>query len=659
MKNLAFCGAGVFALLHSAVVGAQQHSLAQDAAAFGARQSVVAPDLSPDGLSILYLTPGPGPKTFSVISNLQSGANAVMVSTDGSPESLYDCNFSASDRAVCGIYAIVDTVGHNVTMTRQVAMDLNGTNAKLLGQPQRNTDAYLRQFDASVLDYRGARDGKVLMARYYVPEAGKIGSTIVDLKEGLGVDLVDTRTLRATSVEPPNKQASGYMTDRRGNVRLMAVVERDGGTRGKLTGRVKYFYRLPGSRDWRTLVDYQKEAFDPEAIDADLNALYALKKKNGRMALYRLALDGTMKETLIAEHPRYDIAGVVRSGDAQRVIGYRVYGEKRDVFYFDPEFDALAASLKKALPNLPNITFADSTSDGRKLLIFAGSDQDPGRFYVLDRQAKAMNEIMLARPELEGRTLAEMKPVTIPGSDGVTIPAYLTLPPGKDPKNLPAVVMPHGGPGSRDYWGFDWLSQFFAARGYAVIQPQFRGSTGYGDVWKNENALKNWRAAMTDVASSARWLAAQGIANPARMAIFGWSYGGYAALMSAETNPELYKAVVAVAPVTDFAMLKEDVRNYTSSLIVEDMIGTGPEVSRGSPLKNAEKIRVPVLLVHGDKDVNVDVRHSTKMYETLKALGKEAEYLRYEGLDHQLPDPKARAEMLTKSALLLERTIGR
>jgi dipeptidyl aminopeptidase/acylaminoacyl peptidase len=278
------------------------------------------------------------------------------------------------------------------------------------------------------------------------------------------------------------------------------------------------------------------------------------------MALYRIMLDGSLAETLIAESPRYDIAGVVRSGDSQRVIGYTLYGEKRERVYFDAEYKAIAESLHRALPKLPIISFVDSTADGNKLLIFAGSDQDPGRFYLFDKKAKSLNEAMLARPELEKYQLATMKPVTVAGAGGIQIPAYLTLPPGKDPKNLPAIVMPHGGPGARDYWGFDWLSQFFAARGYAVIQPQFRGSTGFGEQWKNVNAFKNWRAAMEDVASSAKWLAAQGIADPSRVAIFGWSYGGYAALMSAETNPELYKAAIAVAPVTDFSLWKQEKR---------------------------------------------------------------------------------------------------
>jgi hypothetical protein len=399
----------------------------------------------------MYLTPGPGPKTFAVISNLQTGKSDVVVASDGSPESLHWCNYSAPARAVCLISANVNMEGYLVGMQRLMAMNTDGTEAKLLGQPDRHTDEYLRQVDAQVLDWRGGADGSVLMERQYVPEAGKIETNIVDSREGLGVDLVDTRTLRSTPVELPNKSASDYMTDGRGHVRVMEVVEDD---HGQVTGRVKYYYRTADSRGWKTLVDYQKDQFEPLAIDADLDSLYALRKKNGRYALYRIKLDGSLAETLIASNPSYDIDDVVRIGDGQRVVGYSYEGEKGEVKYFDPEFDALAASLSKALPNLPIVEFVDATADGRKLLIYAGSDTDPGRFYLFDRDRKTLNEAMLERPELEGRALARVKPVSIPSADGAQIPAYLTLPPGKDAKNLPAVVLPHGGPSARDAWGF-------------------------------------------------------------------------------------------------------------------------------------------------------------------------------------------------------------
>ena len=358
MKALLFRSVAVAALCYSAAAAAQAtHTLAEDAAAFGARERVAAARLSPDGSSVMYLTPGPGAQTFAVISNLETGKSDIVVRSDGNPETLHWCNYSAPTRAVCSFAANVDTLGYLIGMQRLIAMDTNGMDAKLLGQPERFTDAYLRQFDAAVLDWRNAADGSVLMEREYVPEAGKIGSSIVDNREGLGVDMVDTRTLKSSPVERPNPAASGYLTDGRGQVRVMAVVEDD--HHGQVTGREKFYYRTQNSRDWKTLVEFQKEQFEPLAVDAELDSVYALKKKEGRYALYRIKLDGSLAETLIADDPRVDIDDVVRVGDGQRVIGYTYEGEKRETVYFDPEFNALAASLSKALPTLPLIEFVD------------------------------------------------------------------------------------------------------------------------------------------------------------------------------------------------------------------------------------------------------------------------------------------------------------
>ena len=376
------------------------------------------------------------------------------------------------------------------------------------------------------------------------------------------------------------------------------------------------------------------------------------------MALYRIKLDGSLAETFIASDPKVDIAGVIRVGEGQRVVAYHVEGEKPRTVYFDPEFKALNDSLGRTLPKSAIIHFVDTTADGRKMLIYAGSDNDPGRFYLFDRTAKTLNEAMIERPELENRSLGFMKPVTVTAGDGAQIPAYLTLPPGKEAKNLPAIVMPHGGPSARDYWNFDWLSQFFAARGYAVIHPQFRAPEGFGDAWLNTNGVRNWKTSMSDIADSARWLTQEGIANPDRVAIVGWSYGGYAALQSAAMYPELYKGVVAIAPVTDWGTLKRDASFYGRNEFLENFIGSGAGIAAGSPLQNAARIRVPVLLVHGDLDTNVKFNQSQMMYDRLKGLGKKVEFLTYPGLDHQLRDATVRAQFLTKSAELLDQTIG-
>lgn len=645
-------------LFVSASAVAQDAGLAADAKAFGARESVIEPRLSPDGNSVMYVTPGPGPKTYAAISDLLSGKTAIFANADGNPHVLRWCDYSAPDRAVCKVTGAVDRTGVLLGFSRLLSMGTDGKDAKELGQASSFYDAGPRQFDGSILDWGNRTDGKLLMERQYVPEAGKIGSHIVSTRSGLGVDRVDTRTAQADTLEMPKDAASDYLSDGRGNVRVMRIDEaKDDGT---LTGRVKYLYRRQSSHEWKTLVDYLPgdDQITPLAVDADIDSVYALKKKDGRDALYAIKLDGGGSETLIAADPDVDIDNVVRVGDGLKVIGYTYADETRHAVYFDPEFRTLAASLSKVLPKLPLVDFVDSSANGRKLLIFASSDTDPGRYYVFDRDAKTLNEAMLARPELEGRTLARQKSVTIPTPDGAQIPAYLTLPPGKEAKNLPAVILPHGGPSARDEWGFDWLPQFLAARGYAVLQPEYRGSAGYGDTWLNVNGFKNWRTSMGDIATSTKWLAAQGISDPKRTAIVGWSYGGYAALMEGETDSSLYKAIVAIAPVTDLEKLKVDAQNYTDSRIVEDFVGTGPHVIEGSPDRHPEQIQVPVLLVHGDMDQNVSFAQSQKMDSALQGAGKQVEFLQYKGLDHQLDDSSARTELLTHIGELLQRTIG-
>jgi dipeptidyl aminopeptidase/acylaminoacyl peptidase len=641
-------------------VGAEE-SLASDAKAFGAREAVVDPDLSADGSSVVYITPGSGRSSVAVVGDLDTGKFIQMATSSGNPDVLRWCKFVSSTRSVCRISGVNNQVyAENIGFMRLLALNSDGSDPKQLGQRESFYDASVRQFDASVVDWLQGTDNKVLLQRDYVPEEFKVGTRLVRQKQGLGVDVVDTRSLGRDPVEQPRDGASSYMSDGLGHVRLMTVIDANSIT-GTMTGQASYLYRTVDSKDWKplaTVADLSKPDFEPLAIDASINSLYALKKKNGRMALYAIRLDGSMVETLIAENPRVDIDDVVRFGDGQKVIGYTYSEESTHRIYFDPEFKALAASLSRAIPKSPIVEFADSSRDGRKLLIFAGSDDDPGRYYIFDRDHKTLTPAMISRPQLEGRTLATVKPVTIPGSGGVSIPAYLTLPPGKEAKGLPAIVLPHGGPSARDYWGFDWLPQFLAARGYAVLQPEYRGSAGFGDAWLNENGFKNWRTSIGDITDSTKWLAAQGIADPSRTAIVGWSYGGYAALQSAATEPSLYKAVVAIAPVTDLAMLKEDYRNFTIRTLVEREIGSGPHVADGSPLRHAGDIRAPVLLVHGTLDTNVKIAHSQKMDAALKAAGKQSELITFEGLDHQLDDSDARTQMLTRIGELLDRTIG-
>lgn len=625
------------------------------AALFGVRESALGVDISPSGRLVSYVAPVAGGGYAAFTADVQSGDSKPFLKSN-TGERLRWCRFVTEQRLICQYTGIANDAGVLVGFSRLVAVNSDGGDLKDLGQPASFYDADIRQYDGDIIDWLPGENGAVLMAREYVPEAGRTGTRIARTKNGFGVDRIDTVTLKTDVVEQPKLNVGEYLSDGQGHVRLMAVVDTNN---YMLTGKTQYFYRTADSRSWKKLTDFvEDKEFEPLAVDATTDSLYALKPLNGRKALYRIKLTDSPSSELIASNPRVDIDDVVRSANGQRIIGYTYVVDKRDVEYFDPEYHTLVTALGRAIPNLPVIRIERSSRDGGKVLIFAGSDNDPGRYFVFDKGTKNLAEIMLVRPELENRKLATVTPVAVKSADGTSIPAYLTVPPGREAKNLPAVVLPHGGPSSRDEWGFDWLAQYLAAKGYAVLQPEYRGSAGFGDAWLMENGFKSWRTSIGDITASAHWLVNQGIADPSRLAVVGWSYGGYAALQSAATEPGLFKAVAAIAPVTDLAMLKAEEQDYTSAEVVAKFIGTGPHITEGSPLKHASEIKVPVLLVHGDMDMNVHSLESEKMEEALRSAGTPVEFLRFKSLDHQLEDGGARTEMLTKIGQLLERTIG-
>ena len=371
-----------------------------------------------------------------------------------------------------------------------------------------------------------------------------------------------------------------------------------------------------------------------------------------------MAADGSTTRTLIYANPQVDVDGVMRIGKYRRPVGAEFTVDRDEVHYFDPALKTLASSLAKALPGHPGVEIVDESWDGSKLLIYADSLKSPGYYYLYDATARQLGSLFSVYPGLDGVTLGEVRPVSYTAADGTTIPGYLTLPPGKtDARGLPGLVMPHGGPSARDAAGFDWLAQFFAAQGFAVLQPNFRGSTGYGEAFFAKNGFKSWSLAIGDINDGGRWLIAQGV-DSTKLEIFGWSYGGYAALQANVVSPELYRAAIAVAPVTDLELLRSEYLHFTNFKLVDTQIGQGDHVRAGSPAKNAGRIRAPVLIFSGDHDLNVDIEQSRAMVAALKGAGKKVDFVEYKNLDHQLDDSVARADLLTRSAAFLKAAIN-
>lgn len=635
------------------------NTIAQDASLFAKRESAWSVDISPSGAKVFMLSGGPAGSTVGRVYDLASGSAKAIVGSKSSLESLNWCEFAGESKLICSYSGNTRIDGQLVPFARLVAVSADGGGMKALGQKASDKDATLRQFDGSIIDWLPGEQDAVLMARQYVPEIGTTGTNVSRSLSGLAVDRIDLNKMDFRTIEQPRIEVTGFRTDGQGNVRI-AVIE--GKRADSMTGITRFRYRKQGSRDWQILGEYNSRTNDgiyPIAVEAQSDSAFVLKKTNGRDALYRMALNGSGTLTPVASDPKVDIDGVVRIGKGRKVIGYTYTDDQRRVVYFDPEYAKLATALGKAIPKFPIIHLDGSSADGQKLLIFASADTNPGGYYVLDRTTKKMTELALVRPALEGRALASVKPLTYAARDGAKIPAYVTIPSGSAGKGLPAVVLPHGGPSSRDEWGFDWLAQYFAARGYAVIQPNYRGSSGYGEEFQNANGFVNWKTSMSDIGDAARYLVKEGIADPARIAIVGWSYGGYAALQSAAIEPSLYKAAIAIAPVTDLALLKKESEGYTNAKLVQDFVGSGPHIAEGSPLRNVAKIQVPVLLFHGDMDINVGIAHSEKMESALRNAGRKVEFIRYKDLDHQIDDSNARADMLNRIGVALEAAIGR
>ena len=643
--------AALFAAI--SVSASAQRTIADPAVAFGTRPSVEDIALSPDGTKVAYISPKAGQASAVYVASITGGEPHLAAAADGNPQRLVGCEWVANDRLACRLFASLNALGAT-PVTRMIAMNADGSDVKVLTQQDDIDQRYGNQYGGSVIDLLPGENGSVLMDRWFVPEIAR-KTRLAQEKEGFGVVRVDTRSLSTRTVEDPVRFGAEFITDGHGKVRIMGKMLPKNAN-GYLGRTINYSYRTADSDRWEKLGDYDvisREGVNPLAIDSELNAVYALKKENGRQVLYRISLDGSLRQERIFAHPQVDVDGVIRIGRSRRPVGATYATEKREAVYFDPELNRLAASLAKSMPKLPQIRFVDSNVDESKLLVLAASDTDAGHYFVFDKATKQLSELMLVRPRLEGATLAEVTPVSYKAADGTSVPAYLTLPPGGPKTGLPAIVMPHGGPSARDEWGFDWLVQFYAARGYAVLQPNFRGSEGYGDAWFQKNGFQSWRTAIGDVNDAGRWLVAQGIADPKKLAILGWSYGGYAALQSAVVDPGLYKAVIAIAPVTDLSLLKQE-----SGSLDREFIGSGPHIREGSPAQNAERINAPVLMFHGDLDSTVEVGESRLMESRLRSAGKKVDLVIYPKRDHYLDDSQVRIDMLRKSDAFLRASMG-
>ncbi len=638
---------------------------ADDAAVrFGVRERILHTALSPDGMSMAYVgTSGARGSALYVVSLADPKAKPqpALIAT-GDPDRLAWCNWISNTRLVCRMFGINKDV-ILLPFGRLVAVDANGGNVRLLERPATANTRGIMFRDGEVIDWLADDDNNILMTRTVLAN-DSVGSRAGSNRDGLGVDRVDTTTLAWEAVEKPLRTAAGFISDGHGRVRILQTLELTPEVSvetaapvfnfGSVLGVRNFLYRRAGQQNWQALSSYNvidESGFFPAAVDPDKEIAYGYSRTDGRQALHSLALDGSLKQSLVFARPGVDVDSIVQIGRRNRVVGVSFATDRIEIKYLDPELAALQASLSKAIPNQPMVAIVDASRDEQRLLIRAGTDTDAGVYYLYDRAKKSLDTLYVVRPELEGAKLPAVTPVSFPAADGRQVSAYLTLPPGQTmatAKGLKAVVLPDGGPFGRDYWGFDWLAHFLAHQGYAVLRASARGYSGSGDMWFRDNGFQSWQRAVDEVVAAGRWLESQGIAAPGRLGVVGWSHGGYTALQAAATAPSLFKAVVAIAPLTDLARFKQERRDWSNFQVINAEIGSGDHVRTLSPAQNAARITAPVLMFHGTFDRTFDYRQSTAMAARLKAAGVAHEVVTFDKLDHDLHDSSVRTEMLRK-----------
>ena len=376
--------------------------------------------------------------------------------------------------------------------------------------------------------------------------------------------------------------------------------------------------------------------------------------------LLRLRPDGGRE--VLFEDEQYDMGGVVVHPDTGEPQLVSVLRDRAEVVVLDPALAADVERLRAVHPGDVGLTSRDHAD--RTWLAAFTSDDGPISYHLYDRSSGQAHFLFTHRPELEGRTLARMEPFSFSARDGLTVHGYLTFPPGLGRSRLPAVLDVHGGPWTRDAWGFDPQAQWLANRGYLCIQVNYRGSTGYGKRFLNAGD-REWGARMhDDLIDAVRWVANQGHADPARVAIYGGSYGGYAALLGATFTPDVFRCAVDIVGPSNLKTLVESVPPYWKPMITQfhSRIGN-PETEAEflwsrSPLSRVDQIRIPLLIAQGANDPRVKQAESEQIVAALREKGIPHEYLLYPDEGHGFAKPENRLHFYAAAERFLAQHLG-
>jgi dipeptidyl aminopeptidase/acylaminoacyl peptidase len=465
------------------------------------------------------------------------------------------------------------------------------------------------------------------------------------------VKRVDLETGAAKIVESAKDGVWDWYADDRGIVRAAIAYDDHGWT---------LWYRAhPGEAFTKSHGKFPK---DDSVVDRFIfhgdKSWIVTNERTGRFALYRFDPATQTVGEPIFEHPDVDIDDILYDPWSGDVSAVEFQDDRTQIHWVDRRMASLQAKLDQALPNSANITTGWSR-DEKRVLVKAESASDPGLYYLLDRSTSQMHPVINPRPEIDPRQLAPVKPIRYQTRDGLTLRAYLTLPVGREAKRLPLILLPHGGPFARDEWGYDPFVQFFANRGYAVLQPEFRGSTGFGKDFVEKGFGEIGKKMQDDLDDGVNWLVQSGQVDPKRVCIVGMSYGGYAALWGAIRNPERYRCAASWAGPTDMpAMMRYDRRQFSASRYFREFRKRYPEnedLATVSPISFAERIKIPVLIGQGEKDETVPVSQGKRMVDALTKAGANVTSAFYKDSKHDFGSSKDLADWLARLEAFLSK----
>lgn len=635
---------------------------APSADVFGALPALGDIAISPDGSQIAYSMNSNGQRAIRVVSLDGSDKELRVVGLDDDTKVSW-IKWVNNEQVLAEIW-INEFVGSDRTLiTASYIYTLNSKTLKgrVLVRPSTGS---VRLNNSDVVDFLYNDPDHILMAMENRPNVLHANATYADVPYVRREDIFKVKVVsgRSSRVVRGKPGVQNWTADLRGEPRV---------GQGLLLGKNDEVSRTLIVRDanteeWRSFADYPGLDADADifGFTGDPNELI-VGRYNDKPTLGLYIYDLAKREFTrqLFHSGEYDAGGLVLNGDGSEVIGASYVAESEEVILFGNYQSALQSQREK-YPGT-NFDYLDQSADGSKVLLRMSSPSDPGAVVLMDPADGKLRQLAKYRPKLVPQELGGVVAAKYKARDGALIPAFVTLPPSVTEsgvlKDLPFVVLPHGGPIARDQLDYDNLAQFFATRGYGVLQMNFRGSSGYGAEFESAGR-SSWQLMHQDIEDGTRWLIEKGYADPERIGIAGWSFGGYAALMGVINNPDLYQGAISVAGITDIQGMLSDANDFYFGGYFREFFEQGFEdrtqMLANSPVERVEEIHVPVFIGHGTSDRRVRFNQFFHLRDKLQEADAVHTALEFKSDDHYLSNQKNRQELYRGMEAFLKETLG-